>query len=76
MSEVTRFDEFCSSSILEKFVQNFDDKGCEIKGIFPYEGFNSSNYMKILNETILFEYEQFYSNVKNSIITSQQYQEY
>jgi hypothetical protein len=31
---------FAPPQSLEKFVQNFGDKGCEIKGIFPYEGFN------------------------------------
>jgi hypothetical protein len=55
---------FAPPQSLEKFVQNFGNKGCEIKGIFPYEGFNSSNYMKILNETVPFEYKQFYSNLK------------
>jgi hypothetical protein len=32
--------------------------------------------MKILNKTVPFEYKQFYSNLKNSIITPEQYQEY
>jgi hypothetical protein len=32
--------------------------------------------MEILNKTIPFEYKQFYSNLKNYIITFEQYQEY
>jgi hypothetical protein len=67
---------FAPPQSLEKFVQNFGGKGCEIKGIFPYEEFNSCNYMQILNETVSFEYKQFYSNLKNSIVTLEQYHEH
>jgi hypothetical protein len=32
--------------------------------------------MEILKKTVPFEYKQFYSNLKNSIITPKQYHEY
>jgi hypothetical protein len=61
---------FAPPQSLEKFVQNFGDKGCEIKEIFPYDGFNSSNNMQILSKYVSFEYKQFYSNFKNFIFFS------
>jgi hypothetical protein len=44
--------------------------------VFAYDGFNSSNYMSILNQTVPFEQQDFHSNLKNSDISEEEYKTY
>jgi hypothetical protein len=46
---------------LEIFVKTFGDKKNLQKGVFAYEGFNSSNYIEVLNMTDPFEQQDFHS---------------
>jgi hypothetical protein len=61
---------------LDSFVKTFGDKKNLQKGVFAYDGFNSSNYMSILNKTVPFEQQDFHSNLKNLDISDEEYKAY
>jgi hypothetical protein len=61
---------------LDSFVKTFGDKKNLQKSVFVYDGFNSSNYMEVLNKTDPFEQQDFYSNLKNSDMRVEEYNEY
>jgi hypothetical protein len=61
---------------LDSFVKTFGDKKNLQKGVFVYDGFNSSNYMSVLNQTVPFEQEDFHSNLKNFDISEEEYKAY
>jgi hypothetical protein len=46
---------YAPPQILDSFVKTFGDKKNFQKGVFAYDGFNSSNYMSIVNQTVPFE---------------------
>jgi hypothetical protein len=51
---------------LDSFVKTFGDKKNLQKVMFEYNGFNSSNFISVQNQTISFEEQNFHSNLKNS----------
>jgi hypothetical protein len=58
---------------LDSFMKIFGGKKNLLKEVFSYGGFNSSNYMSILNQTVPFEQQDFHSNLKNSDISEEEY---
>ena len=68
---------FVSGGSLEDFVTNFSGiESSSVKGIFPYEAINTTNYNDILSKSEPFEYNDFYSYLKQRNITQSQYSEY
>jgi hypothetical protein len=67
---------YALSQTLESFVKTFGDNKNLQKGVFAYDGFNSTNYMSILNQTVPFEQQDFHSNLKNSDISEEEYKAY
>jgi hypothetical protein len=45
-------------------------------GVFAYDGFNSTNYMQVLNQTETFAQIYFHSNLRDSDISEKNYEAY
>ena len=67
---------FVTPQPLKDFVKSFGTNNDESKGLFPYEAFDSSNYKEILDKTIPFSHDDFYSDLVNSNISIDEYNEY
>jgi hypothetical protein len=61
---------------LDAFVRCFGSKTDLLKGFFPYEAFNSTNYEEVLSKSEPFEQKDFYSSLKHSTISDADYKIY
>jgi hypothetical protein len=65
--------KYVKPQTLKCFVKTFSNKKNLQNGVFENDRFNSSNFMEVLNQTILFEEQDFNSNLKNSDISEDDY---
>jgi hypothetical protein len=61
---------------LDSFVKGFGNAKDLQKGVFAYDGFNSTNYMEVLNKTEPFTQVDFHSTLGDSDISDKYYQTY
>jgi hypothetical protein len=54
---------------LDSFVRTFDNNKDLQKGVFAYDGFNSNNYMEVLNKTEPFTQVDLHSTLRDSDIS-------
>ena len=66
---------FIAGGDLRSFVRDFSTDEVS-KGIFPYEAIDSNNYMQRLSSSTPFSHEDFYSSLKQSNITTEEYNSY
>jgi hypothetical protein len=86
MVSVRTFDRLCLKFLdamnyappktLDSFVKPFGNVKDLQKEVFPYDGFNSTNYMEVLNKTEPFAQVDFYSTLRDSDISDKDYQIY
>ena len=68
---------FVAGGSLKQFGIDFGGEDNSIKGIFPYEAINTSNYNEVLSRTEPFEYNDFYSYLNQKyLLTKEQYEIY
>jgi hypothetical protein len=65
-----------SPQMLDEFVKSFGSNPDCLKGFFPNEAFNNTNYNEVLSKSEPFEHDEFYSTLKDSSITDEEYQIY
>jgi hypothetical protein len=61
---------------LDSFVKTFGNVKDLQKGVFAYDGFNSTNYMEVLNKTEQFVQDDFHSTICDSNISDKDYETY
>jgi hypothetical protein len=61
---------------LDSFVKTFGNNKDLQKGVFAYDGFNSNNYMEVLNKSEPFAQVDFHSTPPNSDISDKDYEAY
>jgi hypothetical protein len=61
---------------LDNFVKTFGNVKNLQKGVFAYDGFNSTNYMEVLNTTEPFAQVDFHSTLRDSDISDKDYETY
>jgi hypothetical protein len=61
---------------LDAFVKSFGTTPDKLKGFFPYEAFNFTNYDEILSKSEPFAKDEFYSTLKETNITDSDYEIY
>jgi hypothetical protein len=61
---------FCS------FVKTFCNVKYVQKGVFAYDGFNSNNYIEVVNKTEPFTQLDFHSTLRDSDVSDKDYQTY
>jgi hypothetical protein len=61
---------------LDSFVRTFGNNKHLQKGVFEYDGFNSNNYMEMLNNTDSFAQLDFHSTIRDSNFGDKDYQTY
>jgi hypothetical protein len=61
---------------LDSFVKTFGNVKDHQKGVFPYNRFNSTNYMEVLNKTEPFAQVDFHSTLRDSDISDKVYEAY
>jgi hypothetical protein len=61
---------------LDSFVRTFGNVKELQKGVFAYDGFNSNNYMEVLNKSEPFTQVDFHSTLRDSDISDKDYEIY
>jgi hypothetical protein len=61
---------------LDSFVRTFGNNKDLQKGVFAYDGFNSNNYMEVLNKSEPFTQVDFHSTLRDSDISDKDYEAY
>jgi hypothetical protein len=61
---------------LDSFVRTFGNNKDFLKWVFEYEGFNSNNYMEVLNKSEPFTQVDFHSTLRDSDISDKDYEAY
>jgi hypothetical protein len=67
---------FLSGGTLDQNAQAFNPSAGREKGYFPYEFLTTDNYITELNKSEPFTHESFYSSLKQSNISTDEYQTY
>jgi hypothetical protein len=61
---------------LADFVRSFSTNPSKLKGFFPYEAFDITNYDEVLSKSEPFPKDDFYSTLKETTITDSDYNTY
>jgi hypothetical protein len=61
---------------LDSFVKTFGNVKDFQKCVFAYDGFNSNNYMEVLNKSEPFAHVDFHSTLRDSDISDKDYEIY
>jgi hypothetical protein len=67
---------YAPSQTLDSFVKTFGNVNGFPKGVFAYDGFNSNNYMEVLNKSEPFTQVDFHSTLRDSDISDKDYEAY
>jgi hypothetical protein len=68
--------DYAPPQTLDSFVKTFGNVKELQKGVFAYDGFNSTNYMEVLNKSEPFAQVDFHSTLRDSDISDKDYQTY